>query len=69
MYSVGVVKEIDFHKISSEYIDEVQVWFGQSKLEFKDQEYGKIFSRAISVFFHSFDLDLPLKILYDHHAH
>ena len=32
---MGVVKEIDFHKIScSEYKDQVQVRFGQSKLEF-----------------------------------
>ena len=35
IYSMGVVKEIDFHKIScSEYKDQVQVGFGQSKLEF-----------------------------------
>ena len=32
---MGVLKEIDFHKIScSENKDQVQVGFGQSKLEF-----------------------------------
>lgn len=65
-----MVKEIDFHKIScSEYEDQVQLRFGESKLEFKDQEYGKNSFKGNLCFFHSFNADLPLKIFYDHHTH
>lgn len=48
---MGVVKEIDFRKVScSDYEDQVQLRFGQSELEFKDQEYGEnFFSRTTSV--------------------
>lgn len=62
-----MVKEIDFHKIScSEYKDQVQLTFGQSALEFKDQEYGELFFKGSLCFFHLSDPDVPLKILYEH---
>lgn len=67
---MGVVKEMEFHKVScSEYKDQVQLRFGQNEVEFKDQDLGDFFSKGNLFGFHPFDPDVPLKILYEHHAH
>lgn len=70
---MGVVKEIDFHKIScSEYKDQIQLTVGQNEVEFEDpRNLGDFFffSKGNLCFFHPFDRGVPLKIFYERHAH